>query len=64
MILVKKSKYIAYLDANNLYGWAVSQYLPYSRFKWLDQKDIHRFDVNSIEENSFIGYILKVDLQS
>ena len=63
MILVKKSKYIAYLDANNLYGWAVSQYLPYSRFKWLDQKDIHRFDVNSIEENSFIGYILKADLQ-
>ena len=63
MIVVKKSKYIAYLDANNWYGWAVSQYLPYSRFKWLNQKDIHRFDVNSIEENSFIGYILEVDLQ-
>ena len=32
------SKYIMYLDANNLLGWAMSQYLPYSEFKWLDQK--------------------------
>ena len=29
----KPSKYITYLHANNLYGWAMSQYLPYSRFK-------------------------------
>ena len=29
----KESKYITYLDANNLYGWAMSQYLPYSKFK-------------------------------
>ena len=31
----EESKYIAYLDANNLCGWAMSQYLPYSEFKWL-----------------------------
>ena len=29
----EESKYITYLDANNLYGWAISQYLPYSEFK-------------------------------
>ena len=29
----KKSKYIIYLDANNLHGWAMSQLLPYGRFK-------------------------------
>ena len=29
------SKYIMYLDANNLYGWAMSQYLPTDGFKWL-----------------------------
>ena len=34
----EKSKYITYLDANNLYGWTMSQYLPYSGFKWLNQK--------------------------
>ena len=35
----KESKYIAYLDANNLYGWAISQYLRRSGFKWFNQKD-------------------------
>ena len=31
----KPSKLITYLDMNNLYGWAMSDYLPYGRFKWL-----------------------------
>ena len=30
----KENKFIMYLDANNLYGWAMSQYLPYSKFRW------------------------------
>ena len=36
----KKNKYITDLDANNLYGWAMSQYLPYSGFKWLNKKKL------------------------
>ena len=59
----KPSKYIMYLDANNLYGWAMSQYLPYSEFKWLNQKEIDKFCLNSIGENSSDGYILEVDLE-
>ena len=59
----KESKYITYLDANNLYGWAMSQYLLYSGFKCLNQKEIDRFDVNSIGKISPHGYILKVDLE-
>ena len=56
------SKFMTYWDASNLYGWAISQYLPYSRFKWLIQKEIDKFDVNSIEcnsieENSCDGWI-------
>ena len=35
-----------YLDANNLYGWAVNQYLPFGRFKQLHQNEINKFDVN------------------
>ena len=30
-----KNKHILYLDRNNLYGHAVSQYLPYANFKWV-----------------------------
>ena len=63
----KPSKFILYLDANNLCCWAMSQYLLYSGFKWLNQKEIDKFDVNSIEcnsieKNSSDGYILEVDL--
>ena len=59
----KRSKYITYLDANKLFGWALSQYLPYSGFKWLNRKEIDRFDVNSVSENSLDRYILEVDLE-
>ena len=59
---IKESNYITYLDANNLYGWAISQYFPYSGFKWLNQKDINGLCLNSIGECSFTGYILEVDL--
>ena len=57
----KKSNYITYLDANNIYGWAMSQYLPYSGFKWLGKKEISDFCLNSISENNSTGYILKID---
>ena len=30
----KPDKYIIYLDANNLHGLEMIQYIPYSRFKW------------------------------
>ena len=33
----KPSKYITYLDANTLHGWEMSQYLPYSKCKWLNK---------------------------
>ena len=59
----KESKYITYLDANNLYGWAMIQYLPYTGLKWLNQNQISDFCLNSISENSSIDYILEVDLE-
>ena len=35
------SKNIMYRDANNLYGWAVTQYLPTGGFKWMTNKKIN-----------------------
>ena len=54
----KPSQFITYLDMNNLYGWAMSGYLPYGGFKWL--KNVAGLDVNSISEKISIGYVLKM----
>ena len=54
---------IMYWDANNLYGWAMIRSLPVSDFKFLSNREINNFDLNSISQNSSIGYILEVDLE-
>ena len=59
--LKKPLAFTTYLDVNNLFGWAMSNYLPYGRFKWL--KNIDGFDVNSFSEKSPIGYILEINLE-
>ena len=46
---------------NNLHRWAVSRYLLYGRFKWLQNVD--GFDVNSVSKKSPVGYIVEVDLE-
>ena len=56
------SKYIMYLDANNLYGWAMSQYLPTGGFRWMTQKQIDKIDLVKYKEDSKKGLILEVDL--
>ena len=57
----KPSKFINYLYMYNLYGWGLSEYLPYGGFKWL--KNVDGFDVMSISKKNPTGYILEVDLQ-
>ena len=54
----KEGKFIMYLDANNLYGWVMSQYLALSGFKWLNHKEIDELCLDSIGENCSDGYIL------
>ena len=56
-------KYIMYLDANNLYGWAMSQYLPTGGFKWMTQKQIDNTDLAKYKEDNNKGLILEVDLE-
>ena len=57
------SKYIMYLDANNLYGWAMSQYLPTGGFRWMTQKQIDKINLAKYKEDSEKGLILEVDLE-
>ena len=59
------SSYLAYLDANNLYGWAMSQKLPVNGFKWVEKSRLSRFNqrfIKNYNKNSDIGYFLEVDI--
>jgi len=59
----KPSKYITYLDASNLYGWAMSQYLPTGGFRWMTDKQISKLDLSKYTNDSKTGLILDVDLE-
>ena len=54
----QKSKHIIYLDKNNLYGYAVSNFFPTSGFKWINHKE---FNLNKWTSNSSKGCVLEVD---
>ena len=57
------SKYLMYLDANNLYEWAMSQKLPVNGFKWIEKSSrFNEIFIKNYNENSDIGYFLEVDI--
>ena len=58
-----ESPYLMYLDANNLYGSAMSQKLPIDGFKWVEKNILSRFNerfIKNYNENSDIEYFLEV----
>ena len=60
----KESTYFQYLDANNLYGWAMSQKLLLNGFKWI--KNVTEIDekfMKNYNEDSDKGYIFEVDVK-
>ena len=57
------SKYVMYLDANNLYSWAMSQYLPTGNFRWMTDKEINKIDLGKYKVDGKKGLILEVDLE-
>ena len=58
-----QSKYIMYLDANNLYAWATSQHLPTGNFKWMTNKEIRKIDLEKYGTDGKKGLISEVDLE-
>ena len=59
-----KSSYLMHLDANNLYGWVMSQILPVNGFEWM--KKLSKFGecfIKNYDKNNDKGYILEVDVK-
>ena len=59
---------LLYIDANNLYGWAMSQYLPTSEFEKLDFPEEYELeqiveDLRFIPDNNEYGYFIECDLE-
>ena len=60
----KEVLHILYLEANNLYGWAMSQEFPVNGFKW--KKHVLKINedfIKNYDEDSNKGYILEVDIE-
>ena len=64
----EESSYIQYLDANNLYGWAMSKKLPVNGFKWINKNEtaehvIREEFIKNYNKNDNKGYILEVNVR-
>ena len=69
---LRPTNYLQYLDANNLYGWAMSQPLPTGEFKWVDIENLKqearelKKTIDIMVKNSNkrgVGYVLEVDVK-
>ena len=58
----KESHYLQFLDANNLYYWAMSQSLQTGEFKWVSNPDELRGNISELVKDSEKGYLLEVDV--
>ena len=64
-----ESLYLMYLDANNLYGWAMSQKLPVNGFKWVKEfsecnsVEFNESFIKRYDENNDRGYFLEADVE-
>ena len=59
----KDSSLLQYLDANNLYGWAMSRKLPTGEFYWVDLSQFTHDNINIFANCKIEGYLLEVDVR-
>lgn len=58
----EKKSYIIYLDANNLYGWSMVQYLPTGNYKWVEPTEFDVDKIMNLKDDANTGYLFEVDL--
>ena len=58
----KPTKYLQYLDTNNLYGWVMSQPLPTGGFRWVKCNGNPNRLVEEMAGKKDLGYLLEVDV--
>ena len=56
------SMYLQYVDANNLYGWAMINNLPTHGFLWEKGEDFTPENINELVKKDKRGYLLEVDI--
>ena len=59
----EESIYLQYLDANNLYGWAVVQNLRTHGFLWKDVEELNPEKIDELVKKDKRGYLLEVDVK-
>ena len=60
----KESSFLMYVDANNLYDWAMSKKFPVDGFKWVDDLSMFTEDfIKNYDEEGDVGYLLAVDIE-
>ena len=60
----KESSFVMYVDANNVYGWAMSKKLLVDGFKWVDDLSMFTEDyIRFYDEEGDVDYLLVVDIE-
>ena len=59
----KPSSFLQYLDANNLYGWVMTKYLPYAGFCWTNTNTYDQDLIKNYDEYGKYGAILEVGVE-
>ena len=56
----EESRFLQYLDANNLYGWVMSQPLPTRGSNWVDPSEVTSDKIDNYANWDSEGYLLSI----